>query len=64
MGYTQKADVVRDVIRSSRCDICCIQETKMNTYNLNYLSYILPSFFETRCEVLCAIGMTGGCLVS
>lgn len=64
MGCPQKMNVVRDVIRSSRSEICCIQETKMNTHDFNYLSRILPSFSETNCAVLYALGTAGGCLVT
>lgn len=64
LGCVKKINVVRDVIRTSRCDIVCFQETKWNKYDLSYYFRLLPSFFETNCVTLHAEGTAGGCLVA
>ena len=63
LGRLDKCDVVRNVIRQSRCDICMLQETKMNENNLNYVS-VLPFFFERNCVVVHAHNTSGGLLIS
>lgn len=64
LGSVRKVNVVRDVIRTSRCDVVCLQETKCNSYDLNLYMSLLPSFFEPNCVALHAIGTAGGCLVA
>lgn len=62
----EKANVVRDVVRASRCDICCMQETKFsgNGNDLNYFSRVLPSYFERQYAILYALGTRGGCFIA
>lgn len=64
LGSLEKCSVVRNVIRSSRCDVVCMQETKWNKMNLIYVSTVLPSFFEFDCMYIDAIGSRGGSLIS
>lgn len=64
LGGAQKCCVVRDVIRASRCEICCLQETKINTMDVEYLARALPSFFERNCVYVNAIESRGGMLIS
>lgn len=60
LGLLQKCYVVRDVLRASRCDIVCFQETKINKMEFNYVSRLLPSFFEYNCVFLDATESRGG----
>lgn len=45
LGLASKCDVVRNVIKNSRCEICCMQEVKWNTFEFAYVNRVLPSFF-------------------
>lgn len=64
LGNLDKCLVVRNLIRSSRCDVVCLQETKWNKIDLVYIASVLPSFFERNCVYIHAIGSRGGCLIS
>lgn len=64
LGHQDKCGVVRDLIRSSRCDVCCLQETKLNALNLAYASRFIPSFFQTNCVYLNASSSKGGMLIT
>lgn len=63
LGRLEKCDVVKNVIRQSRCDVCMLQETKLNEISLNYSS-ALPSFFEKNCVVVHANNSAGGLLIA
>jgi hypothetical protein len=39
LGSLTKCNVVRNYIRSSRCDIVVLQETKLNDLTLSYILY-------------------------
>lgn len=56
--------MVRNVIRESRCDFVCQQETKWNNWDLNYVFSLLPSFFQSDCMFINALNSRGGCLIS
>lgn len=64
LGSIEKSEVVRNVIRHSRCDVCLLQETKLNESNLNYYSCALPSFFEKQAVMLYADGSKGGLIIT
>lgn len=64
LGNPEKCNVVREAIRKSRSDLCILQETKLNAFDLTAYSRILPSYFERRCVVLDAIDSRGGCLIA
>lgn len=64
LGCLDKCLVVRNVIRASRCDVVCIQETKWNEIELSYVLSVLPTFFENECMYINAINSRGGCLIS
>lgn len=64
LGSLEKCLVVRNVIRSSRCDVVCMQDTKWSKMDFLYVSTVLPSFFENDCMFINAIGSRGGCLIS
>lgn len=49
LGLLDKCNIVRETIRCSRCDICMLQETKLNEISLSYVSNFLPSYFNTDC---------------
>ena len=64
LGCPKKCNVVRDVLRSSRGDLCCYQETKINELDYTYAARVLPTFFERNCVYLNAIESRGGLLIS
>lgn len=64
LGCLKKCDVVRNVIRESRCDIVILQETKWNDSDLIYYLRTLPSFFNRNCVVLHANNSAGGLLIA
>lgn len=64
LGNLNKCDVVRSVLRQSRCDVCMLQETKLNEYNLNCYSRHLPSFFDKNVAVVHANNSAGGILIA
>lgn len=55
LGILDKCNVVRETIRSSRCDICMLQETKLNEFSLSYVARFLPSYFDSTCAYNLAI---------
>lgn len=64
LGDVKKCSVVKNVVRSSRCDVVCFQETKWNKFELDYISTILPSFFQRGGGVwVDACNSTGGILI-
>lgn len=64
LGSLEKCLVVRNVIKSSRCDIICLQETKLDSLELSHVHTILPTFFDKQCGYINAIGTSGGCLIA
>lgn len=56
--------MVCNTIRSSRCDVCCLQETKWGVLDREHVARTLPTFFEKDCAILDAIGSSGGCLIA
>lgn len=64
LGDEKKCNVVRNVIRSSRCDVCCLQETKWNDFDVLYYSRVLPTFFDRNCVAIKAINTKGGCIIA
>lgn len=64
LGDLKKCDIVRNTIKSSRCDVCCFQETKWNTFDPLIYATALPTFFEKNCVALKAINSAGGCIIS
>lgn len=64
LGDFEKSLVVRNVIRSSRCDIVCLQETKIADLACSHMADFLPSFFDKQCAFINAIGSSGGCLIA
>lgn len=49
LGCLEKCRVVRNVIRSSRCDVVALQETKWGDFDYWYASTVLPNFFVKEC---------------
>lgn len=64
LGCLEKCLVVRNVIREARCDFVCLQETKWNNWELNYVLSLLPSYFQSDCMFITALNSRGGCLIS
>ena len=64
LGSLEKCLVIRNVIRVSRCDVVCMQETKWNRMELNYITSVLPSFFQRDCMFINALNSRGGCVIS
>lgn len=60
----EKCNGVRNVIRASRCDVCCMQKTKLNEFSLIYLACFLPSYFEKSCVYIQSFNSNGGCIIS
>lgn len=59
-----KCNVVREVIRSSRCDVCLLQETKLNEISLSYVVNFLPSYFSPNCVFNLVFNSLGGILIA
>lgn len=64
LGKLDKCEVVRSVVRQSRCDVCMLQETKWNEYSLNFYSRVLPSYFDKNVVVVHANNTVGGLLIA
>lgn len=64
LGSDDKCAVVRDVIRTSRCDVLFLQETKCSHGDCAYFSRVLPTFFDERCVTLDARNTAGGCMIA
>lgn len=60
----EKCNVVKNAIKESRCDICCLQETKWSESNPSNHARVLPSFFVREGASLQATGTSGGVLIS
>lgn len=64
LGGMEKCNVVKNIIKEARCDICCLQETKWSTDDPSCHAKALPNFFEKRCASLLARGTKGGVIIS
>lgn len=64
LGHVDKCNVVRDVIRSARCDVCLLQETKLNEVVYKYVSRFLPSFFDMNVAYNQAFNTSGGLIIA
>lgn len=64
LGLKEKCNVVRQTLRTSRCDICMLQETKLNEITLDYLLSLLPSYFDPHCIYNLANNSKGGILIA
>lgn len=56
--------MVKGVIRESRADVVCFQESKLNESNLSYVLRALPTYFSTEVVSLDAKGTAGGCVIA
>lgn len=64
LGSNEKCDIVRNVIKNSRCDVVAFQETKCNTVDFSYVVRFLPSFFSKEVAFNKAINSAGGTLIA
>lgn len=54
LGDGNKCNVERNVVKNSRCDVCCMQELKWNYFDYRYVNRVLPSFFDKKCAIVLA----------
>lgn len=64
LGSLDKCLVVRNVIKKSRWDVCCLQETKWNDYNLLYYMTMFPSYFDRSSAYISEKNTKGGCVIT
>lgn len=64
LGCSRKCDVVRNIIKTSRCDVCLLQETKCNVMDVTVSRNFLPSFFDRETAFNLAINTAGGVLIA
>lgn len=64
LGDVKKCNVVKNVIRRSRCDIVCIQETKWSRFEFAYAANVLPNFFNRSCVFIDAQNAAGGVFIA
>jgi exonuclease III len=64
LGDINKCKVVRDAIRSSRCDVVLYQETKWNKVELSYMCALYPSYFDKNIVCTNAPNSAGGYLIA
>lgn len=64
LGDDEKCLVVRNTIKSSRCEICVLQETKCNRLDFSYIMRFLPSFFSYEVAFNLAINSVGGTIIA
>lgn len=64
LGLVEKCGVVSDMIRTSRCDVVLLQETKLNEVISNYVLRFLPSFSNLNCAYNQAHGTKGGLIIA
>jgi exonuclease III len=55
----QKWDAIHDKISKSGCDVICLQETKRQHFDLQFLKNFCPSSFDAF-EYLPSVGASGG----
>lgn len=63
LGSLEKCLVVRNVIKNSRYDICCLQETKWNMYDLSYYMAVFSTYFDHRGAYINARSISGRCII-
>jgi hypothetical protein len=63
INAVEKWESLRDKITESNCDIISIQETKRESFDLNYIKNFCPSSFDEFC-FLPSVGNSGGILVA
>ena len=59
INSVNKWDSIRDKIVESGCDIVCLQETKRETFDLQYIKNFCPPAFDAF-EFLPSVGASGG----
>jgi len=59
LNSEKKWDAIRDKIVESGCDIVCLQETKRETFDLQFLRKFCPKSFDAF-EFLPSVGASGG----
>lgn len=64
LGCPRKCNVVRNIIKSSRCDVCLLQETKCNEMDVSISRNFLPSFFNQETAFNVALSSAGGVLIA
>lgn len=64
LGDVKNCDVVKNIIRRSRCDIVCLQDTKWNKFDFAYISCVLPSFFHRGVFWVDANNLAGGIFIA
>lgn len=64
LGSDEKCNVVRNVIKNSRCDVVAFQETKCNRVDFAYIVRFLPSFFNHEIAYNLAINSAGGVIIA
>lgn len=55
-------DAIRSKIAESRCDIVCVQETKREFFNAQYIRNFCPRHIDSF-EFLPSVGASGGSIV-
>jgi exonuclease III len=58
----KKWDAVRDRFVESSCDIICLQETKKDSFDKQFVNKICPSVFYAF-DYISAIGASGGSII-
>lgn len=64
LGGSEKGNVMRNLIKSSRCDVLILQEAKCNEMNLEVIMRFLPNFFHQEVAYNLAIHSAGGIIVA
>lgn len=57
LGNLDKCLVVRKVLREACVDVVCLQETKWNTLDFNYVSSAFPSFLNNSVYIPELLGL-------
>lgn len=58
----EKWDAIRSKVMESKCDIICLQETKREFFDSQYIRKFCPPFFDAF-DFLPSIGASGGCII-
>lgn len=61
LNSDRKWDLIRSKVTESQCDIICLQETKKEQFDSNFIRNICPARFD-KFEFLPSIGESGGCI--
>lgn len=62
VNSNKKWDAVRDRVTDSSCDIVCLQETKKESFDHQFIKKICPSIFDAF-EYILALGASGGTII-